>query len=112
MITYKHDIVGSLVRRNDNIFAMKRGKTLNSILVFKYRLRSTMNTIFEFVNPTFFVLLLIFLVVVVVKAFFLLFSFVHICPDKTCKLKFGTIGVQIPCIDSTLFHHVYIIVFI
>jgi hypothetical protein len=23
--TYKHDIVGSLVRRNDNIFVMKRG---------------------------------------------------------------------------------------
>jgi hypothetical protein len=31
---------------------MKRGKTLNSFLVFKYRLRSTINTIFEFVNPT------------------------------------------------------------
>jgi hypothetical protein len=29
---------------------MKRGKTLNSFLVFKYRLRSTINTIFEFVN--------------------------------------------------------------
>jgi hypothetical protein len=38
--------------RSDNIFAMKRGKTLNSFLVFKYRLRSTINTIFEFVNPT------------------------------------------------------------
>ena len=37
---------------NDNIFVMKRGKTLNSFLVFKYRLRSTINTIFEFVNPT------------------------------------------------------------
>jgi 2-phospho-L-lactate guanylyltransferase (CobY/MobA/RfbA family) len=36
----------------DNIFVMKRGKTLNSFLVFKYRLRSTINTIFEFVNPT------------------------------------------------------------
>jgi hypothetical protein len=35
-----------------NIFVMKRGKTLNSFLVFKYRLRSTINTIFEFVNPT------------------------------------------------------------
>jgi hypothetical protein len=44
---YKHDIVGSLVRRNDNIFVMKRGKTLNSFLVFKYRLRSTINTILE-----------------------------------------------------------------
>jgi hypothetical protein len=31
-----------------NIFVMKRGKTLNSFLVFKYRLRSTINTIFEF----------------------------------------------------------------
>jgi hypothetical protein len=46
------DIVGSLVRRNDDIFVMKRGKTLNSFLVFKCRLRSTINTIFEFVNPT------------------------------------------------------------
>jgi hypothetical protein len=45
-------IFGSLVRRNDNIFVMKRGKTLNSFLVFKYRLRPTINTIFEFVNPT------------------------------------------------------------
>jgi hypothetical protein len=36
----------------DNIFLMKRGKTLNSFVVFKYRLRSTINTIFEFVNPT------------------------------------------------------------
>jgi hypothetical protein len=34
------------------IFVMKRGKTLNSFLVFKYRLRSIINTIFEFVNPT------------------------------------------------------------
>ena len=50
--SYKHDIVGSLVLRNDNIFVMKRGKTLNSFLFFKYRLRSTINTIFEFVNPT------------------------------------------------------------
>jgi hypothetical protein len=41
MIYLQHDIVGSLVRRNDNIFVMKRGKTLNSVLVFKYRLRST-----------------------------------------------------------------------
>jgi hypothetical protein len=40
-------IVGSLLRRNDNIFVMKRRKTLNSFLVFKYRLRSTINTIFE-----------------------------------------------------------------
>jgi hypothetical protein len=40
------------VRSNDNIFVMKRGKTLNSFLVFKYTLRSTINTIFEFVNPT------------------------------------------------------------
>jgi hypothetical protein len=31
---------------------MKRGNTLNSFLVFKYRLRSTINTIFEYVNPT------------------------------------------------------------
>jgi hypothetical protein len=38
------EIVGSLVRRNDNIFVMKRGKTLNSFLVFKYRPRSTINT--------------------------------------------------------------------
>jgi hypothetical protein len=29
---------------------MKRGKTLNSFLVFKYRLRSTINTIFEFLR--------------------------------------------------------------
>ena len=29
---------------------MKRGKTFNSFLVFKYRLRSTINTVFEFVN--------------------------------------------------------------
>ena len=29
---------------------MKGGKTLNSFLVFKYRLRSTINTLFEFVN--------------------------------------------------------------
>jgi hypothetical protein len=29
---------------------MKRGKTLNSFLVFKYILRSTINTIFEFVK--------------------------------------------------------------
>ena len=36
----------------DNIFVMKRGKTLNSFLVFKYRLMSTINTIFWFVNPT------------------------------------------------------------
>jgi hypothetical protein len=36
----------SLVRMNDNIFVTKRGKTLNSLLVFKYRLRSTINTIF------------------------------------------------------------------
>jgi hypothetical protein len=42
-----YDIVGSLVHRNDNIFVMKRGKTLNSFLVFKYRLRSTIITIFE-----------------------------------------------------------------
>jgi hypothetical protein len=49
---YKHDIVGSLVCRNDNIFVMKRGKTLNSFLFFKYRLRSTIDRIFEFVNPT------------------------------------------------------------
>ena len=49
---YEHDIVGSLVRKNDNIFVMKRGKILNSFLVFKYRLRSTINIIFEFVNPT------------------------------------------------------------
>jgi hypothetical protein len=42
--TYKHDIVGNIVRRNGNIFVMKRGKTLNSFLVFKYRLRSTINT--------------------------------------------------------------------
>jgi hypothetical protein len=48
----RHDIVGILVRRNDNIFVMKRGKTLNSFSVFKYRLRSTINTMFEFVNPT------------------------------------------------------------
>jgi hypothetical protein len=48
--TYKHDIVGILVHRNDNIFVMKRGKTLNSFLVFKYRLRSIINTIFEFVK--------------------------------------------------------------
>jgi hypothetical protein len=27
ILTYKHDIVGSLVRRDDNIFVMKRGKT-------------------------------------------------------------------------------------
>jgi hypothetical protein len=51
-IAGSHDIVGSLVRRNDNIFVMKRGKTLNSFLDFKYRLRSTINTIFGFVNPT------------------------------------------------------------
>jgi hypothetical protein len=38
-VKYKHNIVGSLVRRNDNIFVLKRGKTLNSFLVFKYRLR-------------------------------------------------------------------------
>ena len=31
---------------------MKRGKTLSSFLVFKYRFRSTINTIFEFVNQT------------------------------------------------------------
>jgi hypothetical protein len=42
---HKHDIVESLVHRNDNIFVMKRGKTLNSFLVFKYRLRSTINII-------------------------------------------------------------------
>ena len=35
--TYKHDIVGSLVRRNDNISIMKRGNSLNSFLVFKYQ---------------------------------------------------------------------------
>jgi hypothetical protein len=35
------------IGRNDNMFGMKRGKTLNSFLVFKYRFRSTMNTIFE-----------------------------------------------------------------
>jgi hypothetical protein len=29
---------------------MKRGNTLNSFLVFKYRLRSTINTIFEFLR--------------------------------------------------------------
>jgi hypothetical protein len=51
LISYKHDIFGSLVRRNDNIFVMKRGKTIKSFLVFKYRLRSTINTILEFVNP-------------------------------------------------------------
>jgi bisphosphoglycerate-dependent phosphoglycerate mutase len=43
--SYKHDIVESLVRRNNNIFVMKRGKTLNSLLVFKYTLRSTINKI-------------------------------------------------------------------
>jgi hypothetical protein len=29
-----------------------RSKTIKSFLVFKYRLRSTINTILEFVNPT------------------------------------------------------------
>jgi hypothetical protein len=32
---------------------MKRGKTFNSFLVFKYRLRSTISTIFEFVNENY-----------------------------------------------------------
>jgi hypothetical protein len=36
---------------------MKRGKTLNNFFVFKYRPRSTINTIFEFVNPTLYYIL-------------------------------------------------------